>query len=284
MRSDVRHRFTLALGAIAALTVFGCTVSDVEKKPASDTASAALASASAAGRPAPGTAAGAMAGSTADGAMAATGGAPPVPGAANPSAAGSVSDTASRASGTNMSPDSVDARGGKADSLTPSSMRLEVNLGTRTLTVFDHDKQVETHRVAVGSPEWPTKTGDWTVKQVIWNPEWIPPDETWAEQRTPKKPGAPDNPLGRAQLVYDPPRTIHGTNEPASIGKAISHGSIRLPNAVVTQLGRRLMEATGAGKDDAWYRRVQQHRTEKVVVDLPQRVPIRVYREGVGER
>ena len=35
------------------------------------------------------------------------------------------------------------------------------------------------------------------------------------------------------------------------------------------------MEATGAGKDEAWYKRVQQNRTEKVVVDLPQRVPIR---------
>jgi lipoprotein-anchoring transpeptidase ErfK/SrfK len=129
----------------------------------------------------------------------------------------------------------------------------------------------------VGSPQWPTQTGDWNIKQVVWNPEWIPPDETWAEQRTPRKPGAPDNPLGRGQLVYDPPRTIHGTNEPASIGKAVSHGSIRLPNAVVTQLARELMEATGAGKDNAWYRRVQENRTEKVIVDLPQRVPIRVY-------
>ena len=93
----------------------------------------------------------------------------------------------------------------------------------------------------------------------------------------PKKPGAPDNPLGRAQLVYDPPRTIHGTNEPASIGKPVSHGSIRLANAVIVQLARQLMETTGAGKDDAWYTRVQKNRTEKVVVELPQRVPIKVF-------
>ncbi|HEV7991150.1 MAG TPA: L,D-transpeptidase [Gemmatimonadaceae bacterium] len=188
-------------------------------------------------------------------------------------AAAGVAESAS------LSPDSVDVgrKGNKADTLPLSSIRLEVNLSARTLTVFDHDQPVATHRVAVGSPQWPTQTGDWNIKQVVWNPEWIPPDETWAEQRTPRKPGAPDNPLGRGQLVYDPPRTIHGTNEPASIGKAVSHGSIRLPNAVVTQLARELMEATGAGKDNAWYRRVQENRTEKVIVDLPQRVPIRVY-------
>jgi hypothetical protein len=37
------------------------------------------------------------------------------------------------------------------------------------------------------------------------------------------------------------------------------------------------MEVTGVEKDDAWYRQVQQNRTEKAVIDLPQRVAIRVY-------
>jgi lipoprotein-anchoring transpeptidase ErfK/SrfK len=266
MRSVARHCFTLALGA-AALTLSGCTVSDVkDTSAATDTSAAARA-----GQPGQSAPAGdAVAAPAGDSLGAAT--APGTPSAASGSAA------APGATASNMSPDSVDVgRAAKADSMPASSMRLEVNLAKRTLTVFDHDKQVASHRVAVGSAEWPTRTGDWNVKQVIWNPEWVPPDETWAEQSTPKKPGAPDNPLGRAQLVYDPPRTIHGTNEPASIGKAVSHGSIRLPNAVVTKLARQLMEATGVGKDDAWYARVQQNRTEKVVVDLPQRVPIRVY-------
>lgn len=113
--------------------------------------------------------------------------------------------------------------------------------------------------------------------QVVWNPEWIPPDESWAEERHPRKPGDPANPLGEAQLVYDPPRTIHGTNDPASVGKPVSHGSIRMTNEVVKQLARQLMEATGAGKDEAWYQEAQTNRTEKRIVDLPQLVPIRVY-------
>ena len=158
-----------------------------------------------------------------------------------------------------------------------SEMRLEVDLKARQLHVYKGDQRLATHPVAVGSPEWPTKTGEWYVTQVVFNPEWIPPDESWAEQREPRQPGDPKNPLGRAQLIYDPPRTIHGTNEPASIGKAVSHGSIRLSNEVITQLARQAMAEGGAAKDDAWFQRVQANPTQKEIVDLPQQIPIRVF-------
>lgn len=158
-----------------------------------------------------------------------------------------------------------------------SSMRVEVDLTARKLYLYEGDRRIATHGVAVGSAKWPTKTGSWSISQVVWNPEWIPPDQSWAEQREPRQPGDPLNPLGRAQLIYDPPRTIHGTNDPTSIGKAVSHGSIRVTNAVAVQLGRQLMEATGAGKDAEWYRKTQASRTVKQIIDLPQRVPIRVF-------
>lgn len=158
-----------------------------------------------------------------------------------------------------------------------SKLRVEVNLAARRLTLFEDGKAVETHPVAVGSDKWPTQTGEWKISQVIFNPEWIPPDESWAEEREPKKPGAPNNPLGRAQLIYDPPRTIHGTNDPASIGKAVSHGSIRMANAEIVALAKRIMAASGAPKDDAWFRRAAEQRSEKQVVDLPTPVPIKVF-------
>jgi lipoprotein-anchoring transpeptidase ErfK/SrfK len=135
----------------------------------------------------------------------------------------------------------------------------------------------DTFRVAVGSQRWPTQTGEWTVKQVVFNPEWTPPDESWAEEREPRKPGDPKNPLGRAQLVYDPPRSVHGTNAPASIGTATSHGSIRMRNEDLLQLAREVMRAGGATRDEAWVRQAEQNRTEKQIVDLPRPVPIRVF-------
>jgi lipoprotein-anchoring transpeptidase ErfK/SrfK len=158
-----------------------------------------------------------------------------------------------------------------------SEMRLEVDTKARQLHVYKGDQRVATHPVAVGSSEWPTKTGEWYVTQVVFNPEWIPPDESWAEQRERRQPGDPKNPLGRAQLIYDPPRTIHGTNEPTSIGKAVSHGSIRLANEVIVRLARQAMEEGGAAKDEAWFQRVQANPTQKEIVDLPQQIPIRVF-------
>jgi lipoprotein-anchoring transpeptidase ErfK/SrfK len=156
-------------------------------------------------------------------------------------------------------------------------MRIEVNLSARELHVYRDGQRTATHPVAVGSEEWPTRTGEWTVDRVVWNPRWVPPEEEWAEDREPKEPGDPDNPLGRAQLIYDAPRTIHGTNEPASIGQAVSHGSIRVTNEVAVQLARQAMEAGGAGRDEAWYRRAQENRTQAQEVSLPRPIPIRVH-------
>ena len=161
---------------------------------------------------------------------------------------------------------------------TPSStMRVEVDLKARKLYLLENGNRSATYSVAVGSTEWPTQTGEWTIKQVVFNPEWIPPDESWAEEREPRKSGDPKNPLGRAQLVYDLPRTIHGTNAPASIGKAVSHGSIRMNNTEIVALAKRILEGTGAGKDAAWYQRAADQRTEKQVVDLASPVPIKVF-------
>jgi lipoprotein-anchoring transpeptidase ErfK/SrfK len=166
---------------------------------------------------------------------------------------------------------------GASASAADAPMRLEVDVAARRLYVLRNGQPADTHRVAVGSEKWPTQPGQWTVTQVVWNPEWVPPDESWAEEREPRKSGDPKNPLGRVQLVYDPPRSIHGTNQPSSIGKAVSHGSIRMTNADLTELAKQVMEAGGAAKDDAWVKQAQANRTEKQIVQLPRPVPIRVY-------
>ena len=160
-------------------------------------------------------------------------------------------------------------------------MRIEIDTHARRLKVFekvaDSDSQTAVYPIAVGSPRWPTRHGSWKVVQVIWNPEWRPPDESWAEHLVRRGPGDPDNPLGHVQIVYDPPRTIHGTNHPASIGKAVSHGSIRMGDAAITRLAQDVMRVAGIEYDSAWVARVRANRREKHIVDLPRVVPIRVY-------
>jgi lipoprotein-anchoring transpeptidase ErfK/SrfK len=164
----------------------------------------------------------------------------------------------------------------KPTPLAKEEMHVVVDVNARKVHVWRQGKRVATHGVAVGTAQWPTRRGEWQLVQVIWNPEWNPPRESWARTRQARRPGDPENPLGRVQLVYDPPRSIHGTNQPWTIGTAASHGSIRVTNAVGVKLGRQVMEATGANRGDAWYARVQAQRGTKVIVDLPHPVPITV--------
>lgn len=58
-------------------------------------------------------------------------------------------------------------------------------------------------------------------------------------------PPGPANPMGRAKVKVLPLYYLHGTPDSASIGKAVSHGCIRLRNSDVLTLAD-LMLAGGA--------------------------------------
>ncbi len=84
------------------------------------------------------------------------------------------------------------------------------------------------------------------VKQVSakreW-PDWRPPEQML--QRRPDLPhymaGGPDNPLGaRALYLGSSLYRIHGSNEPWTIGQAVSSGCIRMRNEDVIDLYKRV--------------------------------------------
>ena len=84
--------------------------------------------------------------------------------------------------------------------------------------------------------EW---SGTNTVSAKIKWPSWSPPAAM--RKRRPELPsfmaGGPENPLGaRAIYLGSSIYRIHGTNEPASIGKSASSGCIRMHNADVSEL------------------------------------------------
>jgi hypothetical protein len=161
-------------------------------------------------------------------------------------------------------------------------LELEVNLAARELYVRRGGQVTETHGVAVGSDEWPTRTGDFTIDEVVLNPRWVPPDEEWAEDEDEVEAGDPENPLGIAQLVYDRPRSVHGTNAPESIGQAVSHGSIRVRNDVAVALARQVMEAGGVQDADERIRRAEQDPEESQTIRLTRGIPIRVVQGGAS--
>jgi lipoprotein-anchoring transpeptidase ErfK/SrfK len=88
-----------------------------------------------------------------------------------------------------------------------------------------------------------TWSGVETISRKSEWPDWIPPAEMIARQ--PYLPrwvsGGPGNPLGaRALYLGNTDYRIHGTNNPASIGKHVSSGCIRMLNADVIDLYNRV--------------------------------------------
>ena len=80
------------------------------------------------------------------------------------------------------------------------------------------------------------------ARKATW-PDWYPPAEMI--KRQPYLPrmtmGGPGNPLGaRAMYLGSSEYRIHGTNNPATIGKQVSSGCIRLTNEDVTDLYNRV--------------------------------------------
>lgn len=85
-------------------------------------------------------------------------------------------------------------------------------------------------------------------------PRWVPPEEmvvrdAHAAEWANGMPGGPKNPLGARALYLhangqDTLYRIHGTIEPASIGKAMSSGCIRMLNEDVADLFERVAKGT----------------------------------------
>jgi L,D-transpeptidase catalytic domain len=156
-------------------------------------------------------------------------------------------------------------------------LRFLVDKSERKLSLFAGERLLEQHDVTVGTRKYPTRAGTWKIHRVDINPEWIPPkEEPWAKDETRKGPGDPENPMGRARLVYDGPRTIHGTDETGKLGERGSHGSIRVANAVVLPLAEKVLKAGNAWQGADWFGRMTSQRTREHKIELETPVPIKV--------
>ena len=87
----------------------------------------------------------------------------------------------------------------------------------------------------IGSEEKPAPTGTFKVRRVAWNPDYhYDPKFGWKNVKTKQKltvaPG-PNNPVGLVWIdLTASSYGIHGTPEPDTVGKTVSHGCIRLTN------------------------------------------------------
>lgn len=113
-------------------------------------------------------------------------------------------------------------------------VRLVLRLGERRVYVYRGNEPQISYPVAIGREGWETPTGTFQVLEMVQNPGWTNP---FTRELVP--PG-PDNPLGERWIAFwtDGKDYIgfHGTPNRESVGRAVSHGCIRMFNEHVRQL------------------------------------------------
>lgn len=110
-----------------------------------------------------------------------------------------------------------------------------INLPQRMAFLFRGGRLERAYPVAVGRRDWPTPTGEFTVRTREQDKTWYVPVSIQEEMRREGKPvltqvpPGPDNPLGRHWIGLSLPAIgIHGTNAPASVYGFRSHGCLRM--------------------------------------------------------
>ena len=147
---------------------------------------------------------------------------------------------------------------------------LTANIPARMLVVQRGDSTLRTFAVAVGQERYPTPTGTFTIKKMIWNPSWRPPpDADWAKGKKAKGPGEPGNPMKVVKIFFEEPDYyIHGTGDVESLGSAASHGCLRMDPEEVAELAKIIMEHGGQPREENWFWRIIHSRREEKVIYL----------------
>src|SRR5262249_44275821 len=139
------------------------------------------------------------------------------------------------------------------------------------------DSVLESFDVAVGKGSKPTPQGSYTIRKIVWNPAWIPPDEPWARDKKPEAPGSKSNPMKLVKIFFhEPDYYIHGTGDVESLGSAASHGCLRMDPDDAYRVARYLMDHGGSPRDENWFWRVLHFRSETKTVYLDNPIPMTV--------
>jgi L,D-transpeptidase ErfK/SrfK len=116
---------------------------------------------------------------------------------------------------------------------TPATRRVIVSIPDRKLALLENDQVVGIYPVAVGALVSPSPVGTFTIVNRVSNPTYYKPGKIVGPGRA--------NPIGTRWIGLSAKGYgIHGTDAPASIGFAKSHGCIRLRNQDVEQLFARV--------------------------------------------
>src|SRR4028118_1769116 len=130
-------------------------------------------------------------------------------------------------------------------------IEITVDVPAFRLTLWQNGKEVKTYAVGVGKKDFPISIGEKQATEIIWNPDWIPPDSEWVTGRKGVRAGevirASDrrNPLGKVKIPLGYGYLIHQAAAVTDLGNLVSHGCIRMLRSDLYDLAEKIIAARG---------------------------------------
>ena len=132
----------------------------------------------------------------------------------------------------------------------PEAARIVVDKSGGWLKAYDSDdKLIAMFTVTTGSENDPLPLGEWGIKGTAYNPPYAyDPALFWDASSSDQEQNLPPGPNGPVGVVWiDLTKDhygIHGTPEPATIGRTESHGCVRLTNWDAARLAQMVTGST----------------------------------------
>ncbi len=154
-------------------------------------------------------------------------------------------------------------------------IHIHINVPATRLDLYVNGQYFDSYPIAIGSPRYKTPVKDFYITRIEWNPSWYPPDSDWAKDASITPPG-PNNPLGAVKLVMQNGILIHGTNKPHTVGRAASHGCMRMHKQDVTDLAWMIQSNYSEKTDPTLRETYDKNRRRTYVIKLLEEVPVSI--------
>lgn len=133
----------------------------------------------------------------------------------------------------------------KESSAARPAVSVKIDLKTNMLAVYEGDKVIAAYPVTVGSGQTESPIGDWTVRGVATMPDFRYDEAMLKKGERSSKfhilPPGPNNFVGVIWIALNKKGIgLHGTDEPDSIGRSVSHGCVRMANWDVVRLAAKV--------------------------------------------
>ena len=127
----------------------------------------------------------------------------------------------------------------------PVPISIKIDTKTNMLGVFDADKLVAAYPVTIGSAQTASPIGEWKVRGVAKLPRFRYDKEMLKHGKRSGNflmlPPGPNSQVGVVWIALNKKGIgLHGTDNPETIGHAVSHGCVRLANWDIVRLAQKV--------------------------------------------